>query len=135
MKRFLAWVVMAVIEIVVMNLAVIVLRLVLRGVAAITNLSEALFWIIIFLGGGGIIIGAIFGMIGMSGLAVSASEGICPSRRGTRYTAFGAIFVALYVVGLIAGFITHVGGVAIAEMIVCLLCVVVFLFTAHSATT
>jgi len=135
MKRILSWIVMAGIMIIVMNLVAIVVKLVLRGIYMIMDLSEALFWIILLLGGGSVIIGVIFGLIAMSGLAVHASEAVYPSARGGRYTAFGAVMVVLYGAALVIGIVNHAGPVANIQNGAILLSVIIFLLTAKEAGT
>lgn len=132
MKRVLAWIVMAVLEFVAMNLAGYLARFVVRIASSIISLHEGLFWVVVLLGGGGVI-GLIIWLISIaSGAVVALAEKIQPSTKGTRYIVFGSIMVALYGFFLIFDIIYHVKFSSILEVAAILLSVVVFMVVGHS---
>ena len=96
MKRLLSWIVMTVLEYLMLIAVSFVVSLIIRAFHSIGQLSEGLFWAVVILGGG-TVLGVVGSLVFLgNGLVVAASEGICNSRRGTRYIVLSTLIFGMY---------------------------------------
>ena len=108
MKRFLSWVVLYLLSLVLRFLAFQYLRLVFYIHGAIYDFSRVLYFIIIY-GGGCIGLGVmITGLVAGGKMMMSLSEKVMPSRKGTRYLVLGIIEIVVY----LGSIITMIAGIA-----------------------
>ena len=107
MKRILSWVVLCLISWLVRLLTSLVLGLGAYIGVLIEDLSTFL-KVLIYIFGGSTLISILFipAFYG-SALAVGASEGICESKKGTRYIVLSSFMLITLVVGIALGIFNH----------------------------
>lgn len=108
MERFLAWVVTAMFSWFFRLVAVPIFTLAFRIGDKVYFHSEALFWVIVFLEGSAILGLLVTGIVFGCNFVVKASQKICRSVKGTRYTVIGIVCIANYALllfGAATGFV------------------------------
>ena len=116
MRRFLSWIVLYILNFIFYILEFYVWRIAVSLFSGLYASSRAIFFVVLFLGGGELLLGLIYYAIFYGGdLVIRASQGTWRSRNGTRYKVVGVLNIITY-----AAFIALViyGGAAGAPLIV-----------------
>lgn len=110
MKRLGAWIVMIFMQVLVYFGTSLVMGLAVALLNAIYGLSKLAYYIVLFIGGGGLL--SVAGGIAMfgAGLTVSASNGVCESKDGKRFKYFGGICIAQFALSALILLIGLLGG-------------------------
>ena len=109
MKRFLSWVVLAILTFIGQEVFFLMWFLATKLYFVLTGLSKAVFWILVICEGG-VALTIIFYAFILIPVGISAaSQAICPSKKGTRYLTAGIVCIVIYallLLGIIIGIAT-----------------------------
>ena len=122
MERFLAWVVTAMFSWFFRLVAVPIFTLAFRIGDKVYFHSEALFWVIVFLEGSTILGLLVTGIVFGCNFVVKASQKMCRSVKGTRYTVIGIVCIANYAL-LLFGAAEEVAKVPTAHICAYIACI------------
>ena len=108
MKSFLAWAITAMFSWIFRLVAAPIFTLAFRIGDKVYSHSEVLFWVIVVLEGSTVLGLLITGIVFGCNFVVKASQKMCRSVKGTRYTVIGIVCIANYALllfGAAAGFV------------------------------
>ena len=125
MKRFLSWIVMCLISVVVSLIASLLVGLGGWLIGIISHLSVFL-QILCYLVGGSTLLSLIFLPVFYGPpLTVMASEAVCPTKKGTRYKAYAILMLITYILDIIIGL--NNGHFNLATIVMCIYYIVLLI--------